>query len=102
MSFEIILLALGVLFFWLLLVTFFSWRVYRHYNKLTKGISEKSLKSVLEGLLKQTDLSKKEIEDLKEYTKNLEKEGLFHIQKVGLIRFNPFKDTGEIKVLFYL
>lgn len=24
----------------------------------------------------------------------IEKEGQFHIQKVGLLRFNPFKDTG--------
>lgn len=94
MTQELVFLALGALFFWLLLLTFFSWRVYHHYNKLTKGVSEKSLKSVLEELLKQEDLSKKEIEDLKEYTKKLEKEGNLHIQKVGLIRFNPFKDTG--------
>jgi hypothetical protein len=94
MSQEIVLLALGVLFFWLLLVTIFSWQIFHHYNKLTKDVSEKSLKSVLEELLKQANLSKKEIEDLKEYAKKLEKEGVFHIQKVGLIRFNPFKDTG--------
>lgn len=24
----------------------------------------------------------------------IDKEGDFHIQKVGLLRFNPFKDTG--------
>jgi len=94
MSFELVFIVLGVLFFWLLLITIFFWRVYDHYNKLTKGVSEKSLKAVLESFLKQADLSKKEIEDLKEHTKKLEQDGSLHIQKVGLIRFNPFKDTG--------
>ena len=31
---------------------------------------------------------------LKKYCDTIEKEGKFHIQKVGLLRFNPFKDTG--------
>lgn len=29
----------------------------------------------------------------KKYDK-LEQEGMLHIQKIGLLRFNPFKDTG--------
>ena len=66
----------------------------QHYNKLTKGVSEKSLRAVLEELLKDMDVHKKDIDYLKEYSARIEKEGLLHIQKVGLIRFNPFKDTG--------
>ncbi len=31
---------------------------------------------------------------LKEYCDRIEKEGSLHIQKIGLLRFNPFKDTG--------
>lgn len=37
---------------------------------------------------------KKDTDELKEYCKKLENEGKFHIQKVGLLRYNPFKDTG--------
>ena len=66
----------------------------QHYNRLTKGVSEKSLRTVLDDLLKDVDLHKKDIDYLKEYSARIEKEGLLHIQKVGLIRFNPFKDTG--------
>ena len=66
----------------------------QHYNRLTKGVSEKSLRAVLESLLKDVDVNKKDIDYLKEYSLKLEKDGLLHIQKVGLIRFNPFKDTG--------
>ena len=31
---------------------------------------------------------------MKNYCDTIQKEGLLHIQKVGLLRFNPFKDTG--------
>ena len=84
----------AVNFVWLIALTIFFWRVLQHYNNLTKGISQKTLKTVLEEVLKQVEISKKDIDYLKDYSVKLEKDGLLHIQKVGLIRFNPFKDTG--------
>ncbi|OGH21608.1 MAG: hypothetical protein A2629_01750 [Candidatus Levybacteria bacterium RIFCSPHIGHO2_01_FULL_41_15] len=68
--------------------------MYAHYNKITKGTSDKNLRSILEELLSRIDEHKKDIESLKDYSNNLQKEGLSHIQKIGLHRFNPFKDTG--------
>ena len=40
------------------------------------------------------DDNKKAIEMLRAHYDRIDKEGQFHIQKVGLLRFNPFKDTG--------
>ncbi len=94
MTLELVLIALGIVALWLLVLTGFFWRTLSHYNKLTKGVSEKSLKTVLEKLLKESELTTRDIEYLKDYCGRIEKEGLLHIQKVGLIRFNPFKDTG--------
>lgn len=91
---ELVLALLGIVSIWLLVLTIFFWRTLSHYNKLTKGISEKSLRSVLEKLLKESDLNGKDINYLKDYCAKIEKDGLLHIQKVGLVRFNPFKDTG--------
>ncbi len=91
---NLLFLILALIVVWLLSLSFFFWRILQHYNKLTKGVSEKGLKSVLESLLKDSELSKKDIEYLKEYSARIEKDGLLHIQKVGLVRFNPFKDTG--------
>ncbi|MEX2007654.1 MAG: DUF4446 family protein [Candidatus Levyibacteriota bacterium] len=90
------LLAVGVivLVIWLVTLTVFFWRLSRHYNKLTKGLSEKSMKTVLENLLKDASAAKADIAYLKSYCDKIEKEGKIHIQKVGLLRFNPFKDTG--------
>lgn len=67
--------------------------MFSHYNKLSQGVGG-TLKSALENLLKEIAFAKKELGLLKEHAGKLQKEGTFHIQKVGLVRFNPFKDTG--------
>jgi Protein of unknown function (DUF4446) len=91
---DLIFLVLVVIIVWLIALSVFFWRILRHYNQLTNGVSQKTLKVVLEEVLKNLELNKKDIDYLKDYSLKLEKEGLLHIQKVGLIRFNPFKDTG--------
>ncbi|PIR80312.1 MAG: hypothetical protein COU25_00810 [Candidatus Levybacteria bacterium CG10_big_fil_rev_8_21_14_0_10_35_13] len=91
---NFLFLIFAVFFVWLITLTFFFWRILSHYNRITKGVSQKSLKTVLEELLNDAELNKKDIAHLKEYSDKIEKEGFFHIQKVGLLRFNPFKDTG--------
>lgn len=91
---NFLFLIFAVIFVWLFAISIFFWRILNHYNRLSKGVSQKSLKTVLEDLIKDVDLNKKDIDYLKEYSGKIEKEGLLHIQKVGLIRFNPFKDTG--------
>lgn len=84
----------GFLFFWLLILTFFFWQMYVHYDKLTKNTSSKGLKPILEEIISRMNEDKKDIASLQEYCNNLNKEGFSHIKKVGLHRFNPFKDTG--------
>lgn len=85
------IIALSV---WVLILSILVWRFTSHYNKLTQGQNGKTLKSILEDLLKEVSFSRKELDGLKQFTNKLQKEGLLHIQKVGLVRFNPFKDTG--------
>lgn len=48
----------------------------------------------MENLLKDVSTTEKDIDYLKSYCDKIQKEGLLHIQKIGLVRFNPFKDTG--------
>lgn len=79
---------------WSLVLSFFLWQVLSHYNKLTKGISNKTLKVVLEKMLGDNEVSQKKIEELISRCVKIEAEGFLHIQRIGLVRFNPFKDTG--------
>lgn len=94
MSSNFLFLVLAVIFAWLITITLFFWKILNHYNRITKGVSHKNLSAILDELLKDVDLNKKDIEHLKQYSDKINKDGSFHIQKVGLLRFNPFKDTG--------
>ena len=91
---SIILGLLGVIFLWLAFLSFLFWRMQNHYNKFLGSSGKEDLKSILEVILKSSKENKKDIENLKSYCAKIEEEGHFHIQKVGLLRFNPFKDTG--------
>ncbi len=91
---NFILLSFSIIILWLLIISFFLWRSLSHYNKLGKGLTDKNFKSIIENLLKDVIGSKKDIDFLKSYCDKIQKEGLLHIQKIGLVRFNPFKDTG--------
>lgn len=94
MPYDFILPSFAFLFLCIIVLTVLVRQLSSHYNKLTKGITEKSLKAVLENILKQVDVSRKDIDYLKSWCDTIEKDGRLHIQKVGLVRFNPFKDTG--------
>jgi hypothetical protein len=90
---SIILGLLGVIFFWLVLISLLFWRLLSHYNKIAQ-VGNQGLKPLLEDVLEKTIENKKDIEMLRAYCDRIGNEGDFHIQKVGLLRFNPFKDTG--------
>lgn len=94
MSDILIIVLLVAIFVWILFLTVMFWRMLIHYNKLTQGAGNQGLRGILEDVLKGAIENKKDIENLRAYCDRIEKEGHFHIQKVGLLRFNPFKDTG--------
>ena len=79
---------------WLLTLSFFLYRFITLFNKLTKGVEVTDLKKVLEKILARGEANTDEIKILGKRADLIEEDGKFHIQKVGLIRFNPFKELG--------
>ncbi len=84
----------GILAVWVGILTFLYIKAVRHYQKLTAGVTKENLMAVLEehftrieGLDESANMIRKDIEGIK-------KEDLTHIQRVGLIRCNPFDETG--------
>lgn len=75
-------------------MTFFAVRLSSHYNNLVKDTNKRTLQTILESLLKDIEVAKKDIAMLAQQYDTILSEGNFHIQKIGLLRFNPFKDTG--------
>lgn len=79
---------------WLLVLSFFLYRFFVIYRKLTKGVDLGDIKKVLEKILSRGDLNTKNIEELIKRLDVVDEKDKHHIQKVGLVRFNPFSELG--------
>jgi len=83
-----------ILIIWLAVMTFFYLRLKKNYSTFTQGNNRKTLDDVLSTLVTEGHTLKEDIAKLRARCDRIEKEEGYHIQKVGLLRFNPFKDTG--------
>lgn len=83
-----------VIFIWLGTLTFLLVRVLKTFIRLTKGVSDKDLKVLLEEILSEIKKEKEISTGLEKKLEELKTEGLGSFQKIGLIRYNPFSDTG--------
>lgn len=91
-GFVAILSVIG--FIWIVAVTIVIYRLSRHYNRLVKGTSKTGLSDILNNLLDNQNLFKKRIDTIESAVKRTDAAGKFHLQRVGIVRFNPFSDTG--------
>lgn len=81
----------------LVLVLFLSrqlGRLRRRIDALTRGVDGTSVRGVLDAHLDRVEAVAREIDDLSARSAVLEAAGRRAVQRVGLVRFNPFEDTG--------
>ncbi len=90
----LVLILLAAIFIWTVFLTILFRRMLIHFNRLADDTGRVGLRGILEDVLKSQAQNKKDIEMLRTICDRIDKEGHFHIQKVGLLRFNPFKDIG--------
>lgn len=88
------LVGLVIVLVWLGFLTTYLRRMSQKYSVFTEGVRKKTLEEVLTNIVNEQKVTKKDIAYLTTRCDNIEKDGLLHIQKIGLLRFNPFKDTG--------
>lgn len=87
-----ILVLIGVV--WLVAVTFVLWRRTRFSSRLNKEAGRRDVKSILERFIKRQEEIDRHIREIESALGSLEKKTEKHIQKVGVVRFSPFKETG--------
>lgn len=71
-----------------------SWRLRRLWQKLSKQTKQESLTEILEKLLEHFRISQKTQTEIKRVLEEQGLAGQKHFQKVGIVRFNPFADSG--------
>lgn len=91
---RIEIIILSAYLFWLAFLTFLFIKFYFYYTKIIKNSKKDSLAEILNEILNQEKEKEEEIFKINKKIDELFKNASFHIQKVGLLRFNPFKDTG--------
>jgi hypothetical protein len=69
-------------------------RVEQHYQALTAGTDGGSLEAVLEDHVGQVQQATRRVQELDMLVMRLERNNRTHLQRVGFLRFNPFRDTG--------
>ncbi len=83
-----------VLVFWCGVLTYLFFRLQRSMQQVTRGSKKETIIDLLSEVLSK---EKKLSQDLSETNKkvgDLLFDSQFYIQKIGLVRFNPFNDTG--------
>lgn len=85
--FVILFCALGA-------VALFIWKIRSHYDRLTKGVSDATLTSILTGILGEVKSLEKRLSLVERGVEEIHEDATHHVQRVGIVRFNPFSDTG--------
>jgi len=92
---DIILVFIFFLFLlWNILLEIRLNRERKRTTSFFRGKKAEDLEEVISQILKKQIASEKEIEGILEKIKKLEDVALHSIQKVGIIRFNPFEGVG--------
>jgi len=69
-------------------------RLLRQYRELTTGTSGGNLETILNDHIAHVHETTARVEDLSQLAQRLEKAAYFSLQHLGVVRFNPFQDTG--------
>lgn len=92
MNVELVLLIIfGV---WLVVLTIFFVRLFIFFKKLTKDSQKGDLIKILNKIFETQNKNSLSIGGLEKEIKRIDLEKKSHVQKVGIIRFNPFKEIG--------
>lgn len=79
---------------WLGIISALLIRTISHYNRLTKGITKRGLQEILEAVVSELGAIKRRTSDVERIVGTLVIQGETHYQRIGVVRFNPFADTG--------
>jgi len=85
---------LAIFFLWLSVISWQLYRTKKHYLTLTKRTKKQNLDEILEKILANNDQFSSEIKTISGDLKNITDRLKLTIQKIGLLRFNPFEREG--------
>lgn len=87
-------LIISGLFLWLLILSVLFYKIYSHYKRLIGKTKRGDLIDILDRQMDTMKETKTVLKDFKDKLANLESDLPNNLKKVGLVRFNPFRQLG--------
>lgn len=84
----------GFLVLWLGFLSFLIWQQDKFLKSLFPKSGSRDIRKKFEEVIKSVEGFQGEMAEFNKIAEEIRKEGLQHIQKVELLRFNPYDDTG--------
>lgn len=84
----------GLLAVWFGVLSFLVWKEFSFLKSLFPSVGERDIRKKFEEVFKTVDEFKGDLGRLSERLSWLELSGTKHIQRIELIRYNPYEDTG--------
>ncbi len=90
----IAMLALAAVFIWLGVLTFLLWQQDKFLKSLFPRSGSRDIRKKFEEITNKVEGFSDKVIDLDDRVGKVRSQGLTHIQRVELLRFNPYDDTG--------
>lgn len=84
----------GFLALWLGVLTYLVWKQFIFLKSLFPKSGERDIRRKFEEVLEAVDKGKQDLKGLEDKLSELSSQGLKHIQRVEILRYNPYEDTG--------
>ena len=91
---AVFVLVEAVVVFWLIILTFLVWKQNKFLISLFPKSGSRDIRKKFEEIIEIIEGFKGELSDLKAQIEKIRNRGLQHIQKVELLGYNPYNDTG--------
>lgn len=91
---QVLQIAFLISLIWLTALSLLVFYIFRHFRRLSKKIGTGNLITVIEKLIDLEEDNSKGLDLITKRIDNLKEDAFAHVQKVGLIRFNPFDEMG--------
>ena len=91
---ALIILVAVVFLAWNFTLHWQVWQTRKKIQAMFKGTKAADLEGVIFEQIKRLRQTEKNMKELENFCQYLEKMSLASLQQVGLVRFNPFSDTG--------
>lgn len=87
-------IILGFYFIWLALISWIIYKARKHYYNLISRSKKQSIDEILDYLLANDKKFSTEIEKLEKEVRAIVERSQVPLQKIGMVRFNPFERVG--------